>query len=350
MRQLTFNRPIIWQPLPGMILSTRLMDILWLLVFAALLVACVVWAVSTGSYGLDSSKVVQALLTPEAVSERQANLVWELRLPRIIAAVLCGAALSVAGVIMQAITRNPLASPGLTGVESGASVTLLVLLILLPNALPHYLLPLAALIGGGAVAAFVYILASLRGFSPLRLILVGVGITALLSSVSDLLITYGNIERVESALIWLSGSLHQVTWPDIQVMAWWSIAGLLAWSTFRTLNLLRLGGSVALSRGVNPKVMIPVLLLLAVALTSAAVATVGTLSFVGLMAPHIARRFCGDRHGVLIPMAAMVGGLMVLLGDTIGRILFAPLQLPSGLVIVIIGAPYFVFLMRKMRH
>ncbi|PYF84510.1 MULTISPECIES: iron ABC transporter permease [Marinomonas] len=350
MRQLTFNRPIIWQPLPGMILSTRLMDILWLLVFAALLVACVVWAVSTGSYGLDINKVVQALLTPEAVPERQVNLVWELRLPRIMAAVLCGAALSVAGVIMQAITRNPLASPGLTGVESGASVTLLVLLILLPNALPHYLLPLAALIGGGAVAAFVYILASLRGFSPLRLILVGVGITALLSSVSDLLITYGDIERVESALIWLSGSLHQVTWPDIQVMAWWSIAGLLVWSTFRTLNLLRLGDSVALSRGVNPKVMIPVLLLLAVALTSAAVATVGTLSFVGLMAPHIARRFCGDRHGVLIPMAAMVGGLMVLLGDTIGRILFAPLQLPSGLVIVMIGAPYFVFLMRKMRH
>lgn len=350
MRYLMFNRPIIWRPLPGMILSTRLMDIVWLLVFAVLLVACVIWAVSTGSYGLDSNKIVWALLTPEAVPERQANLVWELRLPRILAAVLCGAALSVAGVIMQAITRNPLASPGLTGVESGASVTLLVLLILLPNALPHYLLPLAALVGGGAVAALVYALASVRGFSPLRLILIGVGITALLSSVSDLLITYGDIERVESALIWLSGSLHQVSWPDIEVMAWWSVTGLFVWSTFRTLNLLRLGDSVALSRGVNPKVMIPILLLLAVALTSAAVATAGTLSFVGLMAPHIARRFCGDRHGVLIPMAAMVGGLMVLLGDTIGRILFAPLQLPSGLMIVMVGAPYFVFLMRKMRH
>lgn len=345
----TLNRPIIWKPLPGMILSARPRDIVWLLVFATLLVSCVVWAVGTGSYGLDISKVVQTLLTPEAVPERQATLIWELRLPRILAAVLCGAALSVAGVIMQAVTRNPLASPGLTGVESGASVTLLVLLIVLPNSLPHYLWPLAALLGGGTVAAGVYMLASLQGFSPLRLILVGVGITALLSSVSDLLITYGDIERVESALTWLSGSLHQVAWLDVHVMAWWSVAGLIVWSTFRTLNLLRLGDAVALSRGVNSNLMIPILLLLAVALTSAAVATVGTLSFVGLMAPHIARRFCGDRHGVLIPLAGIVGALMVLLGDTIGRIIFAPLQLPSGLVIVIIGAPYFIFLMRKMR-
>ncbi|NVK73775.1 MAG: iron ABC transporter permease [Oceanospirillaceae bacterium] len=350
MRNLTINRPMSWQPVPGVMLSARPSDIGWLLVFGGLLLLVVIWSLSTGSYGLDWNKVIQALLTPEQVSERQANLIWELRLPRIAAAVLCGAALSIAGVIMQAITRNPLASPGLTGVESGASVTLLMLLIILPSALPHYLLPVAALVGGGAVALLVYLLASVQGFSPLRLILVGVGITALLSSVSDLLITYGDIERVESALIWLSGSLHQVTWPDIHVMAWWSIAGLLAWSTFRTLNLLRLGNAVALSRGVNPKVMIPVLLLLAVSLTSAAVATVGTLSFVGLMAPHIARRFCGDRHGVLIPLAGMIGALMVLLGDTLGRIIFAPLQLPSGLVIVMIGAPYFVFLMRKMRH
>ncbi|WP_428239579.1 FecCD family ABC transporter permease [Gynuella sp.] len=331
-------------------IQIRSADVGWLTLMAAFMLLCVLWAITSGSYGLSMQRAITVLLFPEQSPERLMTVVWELRLPRVLAAVLSGAALSVAGVVMQTITRNPLASPGLTGVEAGAGVTLLLLMILLPVSLPGYLLPVAAMSGGLVVAMMVYALAVMQGFSPVRLILIGVGMTAFLSAISDLLITYGDIERVESALVWLSGSLHQVVWSDVHTLAWWSLAVIPVWMSFRSLNLLRLGEHVAMTRGVNPRTMMPLLIVLSVSLTSAAVATIGTMSFVGLVGPHIARHFSGDRHGVLIPLAALTGGLMVLIGDTVGRILFAPLQLPGGLVIVMIGAPYFVFLLRRIRH
>lgn len=329
----------------------RLSDLFWLVFFAALLVFLFLWSTATGSYQLfiwDSWSVV---LTPSAMPDRLVQVVWEFRLPRMFAAALCGAALAIAGVVLQSITRNALASPGLIGVEAGASATMLVFVVILPSVIPVYLLPISAMLGGFLVASLIWILSSAAGYSPVRLVLVGVGITSMLSAFSEMLITYGDIELVESALMWLGGSLYQTSWEQVHVMVFWLlIPGTLVWLNFRQLNLLILGDKVAFSKGVDNRKTAPFLLFLCVALTSASVATAGTLTFVGLIAPHIARRFCSNRHGALIPLSALVGACLVVLGDTLGRSVFAPLQLPAGLVLVLVGAPYFIILMGRLKR
>lgn len=335
---------------PGVLLWVRLQDLFWLLLCTALLLVVLIWSASTGSYALSPEQVWQILLAPQHQTDRLTLVVWEFRLPRILAAVLCGAALAIAGVLLQSLTRNVLASPGLLGVEAGARITLLICLVLLPDQSADFWLPVSGMIGGFLVAGLIYLLASVQGYSSARLILVGIGVTAMLSALSEMLITYGDIERVESVLMWLGGSLHQIAWGQVEAMVWWLLlAGVPALLCFRQLNLLRLGDKVALSRGVDNPRVIPLLLLISVALTAAAVATAGTMTFAGLVAPHIARRLCGDRHGVLLPLASLLGALLVLLGDTLGRTLLAPLQLPAGLVIALIGAPLLGVLIRRNR-
>jgi len=338
------------KPFPGVSLHTRSSDIFWLILFAVLLLFVLLWGAATGSYQLSLLKSWHIIFAPESEPDKLVRVIWEFRLPRLFAAALCGAALAIAGVILQSITRNALASPGLIGVEAGASVTMLIFVVIVPGIIPAFWLPVCAMLGGFLVAGCIWALASHSGYSPIRLVLVGVGITSMLSAFSEMLITYGDIELVESALMWLGGSLHQVSWSQVEVMIiWLAVSGALAWLCFRQLNLLVLGDKVAFSRGVDNRKVVPFLLLLSVALTSSSVATAGTLTFVGLIAPHIARRFCSDRHGALIPLSALIGACLVVLGDTLGRTLFAPLQLPAGLVLVLVGAPYFIILMSRLR-
>ncbi|ADZ90240.1 FecCD family ABC transporter permease [Marinomonas mediterranea] len=343
-------RLVNFNPIAGVNIRARSTDVFWLFSFTVLLLFILLWGTATGSYQLSLLKSWQIVLSPDSAPERLVRIVWEFRLPRLLAAALCGAALAIAGVILQSITRNALASPGLIGVEAGASATMLLFVVIMPGLIPISLLPFSAMLGGFSVAALIWILSTMAGYSPIRLVLVGVGITSMLSAFSEMLITYGDIELVESALMWLGGSLHQVSWAQVEIMVWWLLVpGLLAWLFFRPLNLLILGDQVAFSRGVVHRKIIPFLLLLSVALTSASVATAGTLTFVGLIAPHIARRFCADRHGALIPLSALIGACLVALGDTLGRNVFAPLQLPAGLVLVMVGAPYFIVLMSRLK-
>ena len=338
------------KPLPGVSLHARYSDIFWLILFAVLLLCALLWGAATGSYQLSLLKSWHIIFVPESEPDKLVRVIWEFRLPRLFTAALCGAALAIAGVILQSITRNALASPGLIGVEAGASVTMLIFVVIIPGIIPAFWLPVCAMLGGFLVAACIWSLSSRSGYSPIRLVLVGVGITSMLSAFSEMLITYGDIELVESALMWLGGSLHQVSWLQVEVMMiWLAVSGSLAWLCFRQLNLLVLGDKVAFSRGVDNRKVVPFLLLLSVALTSSSVATAGTLTFVGLIAPHIARRFCSDRHGALIPLSALIGACLVVLGDTLGRTVFAPLQLPAGLMLVLVGAPYFIILMSRLR-
>jgi len=339
------------RPPAGVFRSGQRLDLCTGLGLLLILLALALYALTVGSYSLSVSQAWQALFRPAQSSASILNVVWELRLPRILLAMTAGAAMALAGLLLQSLTRNPLAAPGLVGVESGASVTMLLILVVWPDLLPLSLYPLAALAGGLAVAVFVVGLSWRRGISPLRLILVGVGLTAMLSAVADLLITYGNIDRVESALMWLGGSLHRADWAHVYSMGLWLLlAGVPLLFCHRPLNLLQLGEAVALSRGLNVPALVGGLLLCSVTLTAAAVANVGTMTFVGLIAPHLARQLCGDRHGALIPFSAMAGALLVMLGDTLGRGLFAPLQLPAGLVVAIIGAPYLILLLARQRN
>ncbi|WAJ36119.1 iron ABC transporter permease [Pseudomonas sp. GOM7] len=328
----------------------RPIDLLSALLLIALLLGLALYAASVGSYSMDMAQLWRSLFSGDA-SAAQANVLWELRLPRILLAILGGAAMALAGVLMQSLTRNPLAAPGLVGVEAGASVTMLLILVLWPQALPLPLYPLAALLGGLAVALLIVGLSWRGAIAPLRLILVGVGLTAMLGAVADLLITYGNIDRVESALMWLGGSLHRGDWPQVQSLALWLlIAGLPLLFCHRQLNLMQLGEGVALSRGLNLTWLMLLLLLCSVMLTAATVANIGVMTFVGLVAPHLARQLCGERHGALLPLSALFGAVLVLLGDTLGRALLPPLQLPAGLVVALIGAPYLLVLLARQRN
>lgn len=335
---------------PGLPWVGRPIDVLAALLLLVVLTGLTLYAASVGSYTTSMAQLWQSLFAADQTA-LPGNVLWELRLPRILLAILGGAAMALAGVLMQSLTRNPLAAPGLVGVEAGASVTMLLILVLWPQALPLPLYPLAALLGGLAVALFIVALSWRGGIAPLRLILVGVGLTAMLGAVADLLITYGNIDRVESALMWLGGSLHRSDWPQVQsLLIWLLVAGLPLLFCHRQLNLLQLGESVALSRGLNAPVIMLLLLLCSVTLTAATVANIGVMTFVGLVAPHLARQLCGDRHGALLPLSALFGAVLVLLGDTLGRALLPPLQLPAGLVVAIIGAPYLLVLLARQRN
>lgn len=335
---------------PGLPWVGRPVDVLAALLLLVVLTGLTLYAASVGSYTTSMAQLWQSLFAADQTA-LPGNVLWELRLPRILLAILGGAAMALAGVLMQSLTRNPLAAPGLVGVEAGASVTMLLILVLWPQALPLPLYPLAALLGGLAVALFIVALSWRGGIAPLRLILVGVGLTAMLGAVADLLITYGNIDRVESALMWLGGSLHRSDWPQVQsLLIWLLVAGLPLLFCHRQLNLLQLGEGVALSRGLNAPVIMLLLLLCSVTLTAATVANIGVMTFVGLVAPHLARQLCGDRHGALLPLSALFGAVLVLLGDTLGRALLPPLQLPAGLVVAIIGAPYLLVLLARQRN
>lgn len=328
--------------------QVRIRGISYLAGFTALVSFLGLYSISLGSYPMTFLDVAQSLLAPEGVEPIMRTMVLDFRLPRTLLAILSGMAMALSGVVLQVLTRNSLAAPGLVGVEAGAGTAVLLAIIVWRSALPVEFYPVAAFFGGTSVALFVAGLAWIRDFAPLRLILVGVGVTAFLAAVADTLITYGRIEEVESALLWLAGSLHKAGWANVRgQFIWLLFSGIPVLLLCRHLDLFQLGNAVAASRGINTARLQVGALLLSVMLTASAVANVGTMSFIGLIAPHAARLLVGDRHDQLLPLAAMIGAAIVLIGDTIGRTIFAPLQLPAGLVVAVISAPYLLYLLSR---
>lgn len=307
-------------------------------------------SITFGSYSMTVADVVTTLLTGDDTGILR-TIIYEIRLPRILLAILSGMAMALSGVVLQVLTRNSLAAPGLVGVEAGAGTAVLLAMIVWRSTLTVEFYPLAAFVGGVSVALLITVLSWNRGVNPLRLILVGVGITAILSAVSDTMITYGRIDQVESALLWLAGSLRNAGWANVRgQFVWLVISGMPVVLLYRHFDLFQLGEAVAGSRGLDIGRFHLVGLLLSVMLTASAVANVGTMSFIGLLAPHASRLLVGDRHRFLLPLTALVGACIVLVGDTIGRTLFAPLQIPAGLVVAVIGAPYLLFLLSRRGH
>lgn len=325
--------------------DARARIILAISILAILLVA--VLSVTLGSYPMTFGDVVRSVLNPQD-NDILRTVIFDVRLPRIMLAILSGMAMALSGVVLQVLTRNSLAAPGLVGVEAGAGTAVLLAMIVWRSDVAIELYPLAAFVGGLAIAFLISALSWNRGVSPLRLILVGVGITAILSAVADTMITYGRIDQVESALLWLAGSLHHAGWGNVRgQFLWLVLSGIPVLMLCRYFDLFQLGEAVASSRGLNVGRFQIFALLFSVMLTASAVANVGTMSFIGLLAPHAARLLVGDRHRSLLPLAGVMGALIVLVGDTVGRTLFAPLQIPAGLVVAFIGAPYLVFLLSQ---
>ncbi|MFD5118431.1 iron ABC transporter permease [Streptomyces sp. NPDC058385] len=282
-------------------------------------------------------------------SGRFVSFVLDSRMPRIAAAVLAGAALATSGTVVQAVSRNPLAEPGILGVVGGAGVGAVVSLTVIPLA-SFWAVGGSALAGATAAAALVFGLAARRGLEQNRLVLIGIGVSAGAAALVSLLIVLTDPFNGTKALVWLSGSTYGRTFPEtLPVLGTLAVALPVLGAKRRELDLIGLDTDTPRLLGIRLGTARPGLLAIAVVLTAAAVAAVGVIGFVGLVAPHAARALVGRRHGRVLPVAALLGSLLVVVADTVGRTVIAPAQIPVGVVTAVIGAPYFAWLLWRSK-
>lgn len=321
-----------------------------LLALAIFTLAAMIVSVGQGEYSILPLEVVKTILGWETSNPDYVFIINTLRLPRTVVAFLVGVGLALSGTILQGLTRNPLADPGIIGLNAGASLAAVSLIVLLPSA-PIYLLPWSAFGGAVVVALLIYLLAWDRGSSPIRLILVGIGLAAIATALTNLMVTFGEINSVSQALVWLAGSVYGRSWEHVAaILPWLVVLVPLALMLAQQLNILNLGDDVARGLGSRVEQQRGLLLLTSVALAGVAVATAGTITFVGLIAPHLGRMLIGSSHQGLMPTAAIMGGAIVVLADLVGRSLFAPIELPCGIITAAVGAPYFLYLLYRNRN
>lgn len=311
-------------------------------VIALLLVVTAIFAATTGSIQMGFFEFIRTLF--DANNETMAAI-RDLRFPRIIIAIFAGAALSVAGVLLQAIMRNPLADAGVIGISSGAAFTKLFIVSIVPTL--FFMTPIFAFIGGALACFLVFALAWKSGLNPLRLILVGIAINAMFTGLTEAFISFGGSLNASASSV-LGSSLAFKTWDDVTMMAIYGSVGLvLAFITYSWCNVLALSDKTAQSIGFNVTVARLVIAAVAVLLSAISVVVAGVIAFVGLLVPHIARRIVGHDHKVLLPFTALLGAFIILLADTIGRTLIAPLEIPASTIMAIIGGPFLIFLLRR---
>lgn len=283
-------------------------------------------------------------------------VVFQFRMPRIIVSLMVGIALAIAGAILQGMVRNPLASPDIIGITGGASVGVVAFLAIFSDAnnvltVSIQWMPVAAFLGATVTAFLVYILAWRKGVSPIRLVLIGIGISALMQAMTTMFMLLGPIYQASQANVWITGTVNGSRWGDVQVLVPWVVVlSILAFVMSRHLNIQELGDDLTKAVGERLQTRRLLFLLLATGLVGSAVAFAGGIGFVGLMAPHMARRLVGSSYGVLIPASALLGGLLVMLADLIGRTFFLPLEVPAGVFTAAIGAPYFIYLLFRTRN
>ena len=288
----------------------------------------------------------RALLTDWHTGREYHYVLTAYRLPRLLLALLVGAALAVAGVLVQGIVRNPLASPDILGVNHAASLASVGALLLVPS-LPVIALPLLAFAGGMVGLILLRMLANTS--QPMKLALTGIALSACWASLTDWLML-SRPQDVNSALLWLTGSLWGRDWSFVKIAVPLLMLFLpLSLGFCRDLDLLALGDARATTLGVSvPRIRL-LALLLAVAMTSTGVAVCGPISFIGLVVPHMVRSITGGRHRWLLPVSALAGALLLVVADLLARIIHPPLELPAGVLTAIIGAPWFVWLLVRMR-
>lgn len=311
------------------------------------LISCVcittVWSLSAGAVAIPWSVIANTLFDLDG--PKQDYIILRSRLPRTLLALLTGASLALSGAIVQALLRNPLASPKIIGINSGAALGVCLMVLLLPGVSQRYL-PVAAVVGGILAAAIIYVGAELRGASPTRLVLVGIAVGFICDAGVDFILVTTADAQFSAPLIWLTGSLWARGWGHLALIwPWLLICMGIALGLFYRLDLLRLGTLTASGLGVNVRMSRLLLIVLAVLLAALSVSVVGVLGFVGLMAPHIARTLLGGGHARLLPCAMLVGMLLVVLADAAGRALAPPIEISAGILTAIFGAPFFVMIM-----
>ena len=279
-------------------------------------------------------------------------VLFSIRMPRIIITLLAGMMLALSGAILQGITRNDLADPGIIGINSGAGVAVAVFFLFFPiePGAFVYMIPIVAFIGAFLTACLIYVFSydKVTGLAPVRLVLVGIGFSMALAGSMIVLISSAEKEKVDFIAKWLAGNIWGTDWPFILALLPWLLV-LLPFTLYKAhrLNLLGLSEPVAIGVGVSIERERIILLLTAVALAAAAVSVTGGISFIGLMSPHIARAIVGPRHQLFMPIAILIGGWLLMIADIIGHNLIEPNGIPAGIMVALIGAPYFMYLLLK---
>ncbi|MBX0359747.1 iron ABC transporter permease [Halobacillus sp. Nhm2S1] len=287
-------------------------------------------------------------------TDRQELVLFNFRLPSMVLALFVGAGLAVSGAILQGVTQNDLADPGILGINTGAGFAVILYIFFFQQSMAMvsgvgiYILPLFALIGAFLAAFLVYALAWKKGVNPIRLILVGIGVNAGFSAVLIIFQVKMNPQDFNQALVWLAGDLWMGNWNLVLVIVP-PILLLIGWAIYqsRTLNIMNLGDSMSMGLGIQVEKARRTFLLLAVGLAGLSVAAGGGIAFLGLVAPHIARRIVGPGHQRMIPTAALIGAIFLVVADTIGKNIIAPAEIPVGIVVSIVSTPYFVYLLMK---
>lgn len=323
------------------------MTILAILIFVAFIIS-----MNTGYIRLSPSDLLMTLIG--SGTDKQSLILFEFRLPRIVISLLIGAGLAVSGCIIQGISRNALAEPGILGINAGAGLMVMLFISFYPStsAAPVFLLPVLALLGASVTAALIFALSYKRhkGLSPTRIVLTGIAVAAGMSAAMIVLTLKLSPDKYQFVATWLAGSIWGTNWKFVlSLLPWLAILIPYVFYKARVMNVLNLGEELAKGLGAPVAKEQLKLLAAAVGLAASCVAVSGGIGFVGLIGPHLARRLVGPKHEMLLPTSALTGALLVIVADTIGRWIMQPSEIPTGIVVAVIGAPYFLYLLARSK-
>ena len=314
-----------------------------LLALLILLAAACLVSMAVGSAGYSVPEILRALFSEEKSAIK--TIVINLRPPRIILAILIGASLAAAGALLQSVMRNPLADPGTIGVSAGAGTAATTILLLFPNLTSS--VPLFAFGGAALACVLIYMMAWKEGVDPTRIILSGVAINSVLGAYNSLLQLL-NSDSLEGVLAFMNGSLSGRSWPQVRLLSIYASIGLvLAFLCIKSANALQLGDEMAKSLGVKVSGSRVLLSGVAAFLAASTVSVAGMIGFVGLVVPHISRLLVGSDYKAMLPTSVVLGALVLLVADTVGRTIVPGMEIPVGIVMAVCGGPFFLYLLRK---
>lgn len=320
------------------------------MLMAVLLLLSLVAGISLGASAVGIKQLIPTLLGNGSFKDE--FILFSVRMPRVIVLALAGMALALSGAILQSLTKNDLADPGIIGINAGAGFAITVFYLAVDANLANfkYQLPLVGFVGAIVTALLIYLFTfeKQKGVQPVKLVLMGVGFASALSGLMIILISSARTEDVQFISKWLAGNVWGADWPFVLALLPWLLISIpILVFKQRSMNLLALNETVAKGLGVRLNVDRIILLVVAVALAASAVSVVGSISFIGLIAPHIAKRLVGAKHQNFLFLAPLIGATILVFADTIGRIIYSEQTIPAGIVVAIIGAPYFLYLLRK---
>ncbi len=317
-----------------------------LIVLLTLFILCFTFffvSIAKGAVEIGIKEILSSLFRRENTATYR--IIVQIRLPRTLAAILVGAALALSGAILQGVMRNPLATPNIIGVSSGAGLAALSIMILFPAY--FYLVPVGAFVGALLTTFLIYSLAWKRGIIPSRLILAGVAVNSILGAGNNILLTTYP-QRVSGVINFMVGGLSGAAWKDVRMITPYILISLVV-SLFFTqrMNILMLGDEIATGLGLKVERVRRILIVLSSFLAGSAVSAVGLLGFVGLIVPHMARSFVGNDNRFLFPASILLGSLTLMVCDLIARTILAPIEIPVGVIMSIIGGPFFLLILRN---